>query len=137
MRWTIRAKLVTLVLGVLALLVAGAAWSFWLDQRIARAQSQEALLAVARSSAHQLDALLSGRIESLRTLAAVRVLDRLQAADLAEMTEQAQATQPFVSGFLAPTPERRVTVSSAPPQPRALAGPLEDPALPHAVQRRE
>src|SRR4030095_13833863 len=99
------------------------------DQRVARAQSQEALLAVARSSAHQLDALLSGRIESLRTLAAVRVLDRLQPADLAEMTEQAQATQPFVSGFLVTTSEGRVTVSSAPPQPRALAGLLQDPAF--------
>jgi signal transduction histidine kinase/CheY-like chemotaxis protein len=137
MRWTIRAKLVTLVLGVLALLVAGAAWSFWLDQRVARAQSQEALLAVARSSAHQLDALLSGRIESLRTLAAVRVLDRLQPADLAEMTEQAQATQPFVSGFLVTTSEGRVTVSSAPPQPRALAGLLEDPAFQTAFKSLE
>src|SRR5687767_3215238 len=98
MRWTIRAKLVTLVLGVLALLVAGAAWSFWLDLRAARAQSQEALLAVARASAHQIDVLLSGRIESLQTLASVRVLDRLEAADLVELAQQARATQPFVVG---------------------------------------
>jgi len=137
MRWTIRAKLITLVLGVLTLLVAGAAWSFWLDQRVARAQSQEALLAVARSTAHQLDALLSGRIESLRTLGAVRVLDRLEAADLAEMTAQAQATQPFVAGFLATTPEGRVLVASAPTDPRALVGLVEDPAFEAAFKSLE
>ena len=105
MRWTIRAKLITLVLGVLALLAAGAAWSFWLDLRAARAQSQEALLAVARGSAHQIDVILSGRIESLQTLASVRVLERLEPHDLVELTQQAQATQPFVAGFLVVNPE--------------------------------
>ena len=112
MRWTIRAKLITLVVGVLALLAAGAAWSFWLDLRAARAQSQEALLAVARASAHQLDVILSGRIESLQTLASVRALARLEPSDLVELTQQAQATQPFVAGFLVVDAEGGVVVSS-------------------------
>jgi GAF domain-containing protein/ActR/RegA family two-component response regulator len=112
MRWTIRAKLITLVVGVLALLAAGAVWSFWLDLRAARAQSQEALLAVARASAHQLDVVLSGRIESLQTLASVRALDRLEPSDLVELTQQAQATQPFLAGFLVVDAEGRVVVSS-------------------------
>ncbi len=119
MRWTIRAKLITLVVGVLAILAAGAVWSFWLDLRAARAQSQEALLAVARGSAHQIDALLSGRIVSLQTLVSVRVLERLEPSNLVELFEQAQATQPFVAGFLVVDAEGRVLVSSGTTEPRA------------------
>jgi signal transduction histidine kinase/CheY-like chemotaxis protein len=118
MRWTIRAKLVTLVLAVLALFAAGTGWSFWLDLRAARAQSHEALLAVARATAHQIDAILSGRIEGLQTLAGVRVLDRLEPPDLSELALQAQSTQPFVSGFLVAGPDGQVLVSSAPAEPR-------------------
>jgi signal transduction histidine kinase len=137
MRWTIRAKLLTLVLGVLALLVAGAAWSFWLDLRAARAQSQEALLAVARASAHQIDVLLSGRIESLQTLASVRALDRLEAPALVELAQQARATQPFLVGFFVVNPEGRVGVSSAPVEPRPEQSVIEDPAFQAAMKSFE
>jgi signal transduction histidine kinase len=137
MRWTIRAKVITLVLGVLALLAAGAAWSFWLDLRAARAQSQEALLAVARASAHQIDVLLAGRIETLQTLASVRVLERLETADLVELAQQAQATQPFVVGFFVVSPEGRVLVSSAPAGPGPGQSVIEDPTFQAAMKSLE
>ena len=137
MRWTIRAKLVTLVLAVLALFAAGAGWSFWLDLRAARAQSHEALLAVARATAHQIDTILSGRIESLQTLAGVRVLDRLEAPALVELALQAQSTQPFVSGFLIAGADGSVLVSSAPAEPRPLQSLATDETFQGALKSFE
>jgi GAF domain-containing protein/CheY-like chemotaxis protein len=123
MRWSIRAKLVTLVLAVLLPLVAGALVKFWHEQREARERAQERLLLTAQGVARQLDEVVTGQIENLETLAALRDVERIETDRLAALARRVQATHPFVRAFLALSTDGTVLASSIggrsrPPLPR-------------------
>src|SRR5262245_60811087 len=112
MRWSIRTKLATLVLAVLLPLVAGAVVKFWHEQREARERAQERLLLTAQGVARQLDEIVTGQVENLESLAALRAVERLEPDRLAALARRVQATHPFVRSFFAVAPDGTVLASS-------------------------
>jgi two-component system, NtrC family, sensor kinase len=137
MRWTIRAKLTALVLAALAPLVVGAVLKFWYDLGDARAQAEDMLADGARGAAQQLDEVLRGQVKSLRALASVRVIDRLDDAELRELAGRARASHPFLSRFLTAAADGRVLASSDPPGAPPARGLEDDPAFLAAIRSRE
>jgi signal transduction histidine kinase len=125
MRWTIRAKLTALVLVVLLPLMAGAAVKFWHDVAEERGRAQQEMLATAQSVARHVDEALSGQIEHLHVLAALRSLHRITDEDLATLAARIRRDHPFMHRFLVATPDGVVTASSGRRVPQ-LAGAFAD-----------
>jgi GAF domain-containing protein/ActR/RegA family two-component response regulator len=120
MRWTIRAKLVALVMAALLPLVAGAAYRFWEDRLTARERVVEDLLGAVHTVGRHLDEVLAGQIQNLEALASVRGPGDLASADLAALARRVRASHPFVRRFYAAAPDGRVlAVSDAPAPPTA------------------
>ena len=95
-RWSIRAKLVALVLAAIVPLLAGSLALFWFDLRAARAQAHGGLLVQARLVGYRLDEVLAERVNGLRALTRTGVVPMLGSAELDELARDADLAHPFV-----------------------------------------
>ena len=117
MRWTIRGKLTALVLAVLLPLIAGAGAKFWVEVEQGREGAQSDMLESTSAVAQLFDEILTGQIENLDALAAVRSLDRIRSDDLVDVTTRIKQHHGFVHRLVAVLPDGTITAASDPPVP--------------------